>query len=120
MATDVGFGHKHHIWDVAKVRALATDGSHPLSFFCGGSRNSGQFIHLFDGVFVLQVDLPTLMCRLARRDRTEFGSRQVERDFIAGLHATKEDLPKQATVIDATLPLALVVDTLLAHCDAAG
>jgi hypothetical protein len=41
-----GHTHKHHIWDVAKVRALVADRSHPASFLCGGSRNFARFIEL--------------------------------------------------------------------------
>lgn len=48
-----GFAHEHHIWDVDKVRALVADQSHPVSFFCGGSRNFDRFIDLFDDIFVL-------------------------------------------------------------------
>ncbi len=119
-ATDVGFGHRHHLWDLSKVRELAADKTHAVSFFCGGSRNFDQFIDLFDGVFVLEVDAPGLMRRLAQRPETEFGGRPEEQAFIARLHATKEDIPKQATVIDASLPLVRVVDSILAHCGEVG
>ncbi|TBE90538.1 hypothetical protein ELG97_00880 [Rhizobium leguminosarum] len=36
-----------------------------------------------------------------------------ERELIVRLHATKEDIPKCGVVIDATLPLAVVVDEIL-------
>lgn len=108
-----GAGHKHHIWDVDKVRALAADRSHAASFFCGGSRNFRRFIDLFDGVFVLEVDADTLHRRLAARPEDEWGGRASEREFVARLHATKEDIPNNAIVIDATAPLARVVDAIL-------
>src|SRR5215475_5379996 len=76
-----GFAHKNHIWDVDKVRALAADRSHAASFFCGGSRNFHRFIDLFDGVFVLEVDLDTLLRRLATRPEDEWGGRADEREF---------------------------------------
>src|SRR5689334_11045132 len=56
--------HEHHIWDVDRVRALTADDREPVTFFCGGSRNFAKFIDLFDGVFVLDVDLETLHRRL--------------------------------------------------------
>lgn len=108
-----GFAHEHHIWDIDKVRALAADRSHAASFFCGGSRNFHRFIDLFDRVFVLEVDLDTLMRRLATRPEDEWGGRATEREFAARLHATKEDQPRNAIVIDATAPLARVVDEIL-------
>jgi broad-specificity NMP kinase len=64
-----GFAHEHHIWNVDRVRTLVADKSHAASFFCGGSRNFASFIDLFDGVFVLEVDLDTLNQRLAERSQ---------------------------------------------------
>jgi len=113
---DVAFGHEHHLWDVDKVKFLAADQSHPISFFCGGSRNFHHFIDLFDGVFVLEVDLDTLKRRLAGRAENEFGGKPAEQELVMRLHATKEDIPRSATTIDATQPLACVVDEILSKC----
>ncbi|MBD3163161.1 MAG: AAA family ATPase [Candidatus Latescibacteria bacterium] len=108
-----GSSHEHHIWDVDRVRALVADKSHAATFFCGGSRNFDRFIDLFDAVFVLEVDLDTLNRRLAGRPDDEWGGRASERELIARLHATKEDLPKNAIPIDATQAIPRVVDTIL-------
>ncbi|MVA24477.1 AAA family ATPase [Agrobacterium vitis] len=110
---DVAFGHRHHIWDVNKVKALIADHSQPISFFCGGSRNFPRFIALFDGVFVLEVDQHTLKNRLASRPEDEFGGKPAERDLIIRLHATREDIPANATIIDATVPVEAVVEAIL-------
>jgi thymidylate kinase len=113
-----GFAHGHHIWDVDKVRALVADRSHAASFFCGGSRNFDRFIELFDGVFVLEVDLDTLNRRLALRPEDEWGGPASECESNARLqHATKEDIPKNALLIDATAPIARVVDTILENAN---
>jgi hypothetical protein len=109
----VGFAHEHHIWDVDKVRVFVADRSHAASFFCGGSRNCDRFIDLFDGVFVLEVDLETLYRRLAFRSEGEWGGRASERDFVARLHATREDVPRNAIAIDAMAPVSRVVDAIL-------
>lgn len=111
-----GFAHKHHIWDVEKVKSLIADTKHPISFFCGGSRNFHHFIDLFDGVFVLELDLVALNKRLIKRPEDEFGGKPEERAFIAQLHATKCDIPQNALNIDASAPLTRVVDTILANC----
>ncbi len=110
-----GTGHEHHIWDEARVRALVADQSHPATFFCGGSRNHHRFIDLFDGVFILAVDLDTLKRRLDARPDDEWGGAPPDWDFIVRLHTTKEDLPKNGVTIDATAPVARVVDTILGH-----
>jgi dephospho-CoA kinase len=109
-----GLAHEHHIWDLAKVRALVADHSRPASFFCGGSRNFHRFIELFDRVFVLEVDWDTLNGRLAARGPTEWGGRPAERRLVQRLHATKEDTPRGDVIIDATAPLGRVVDEILA------
>jgi hypothetical protein len=95
---DAWFVHKHHIWDVDKVKSLVADQRNPISFFCGGSRNFLSFIDLFDGVFVLDIDLETL------------------NELIMRLHATKEDVPQNAMSIDASAPIACVVDDILSKC----
>ena len=68
---------------------------------------------MFDGVFVLEVDLDTLNRRLAGRPEDEWGRKEAERELIARLHQTREDIPKNGTVIDATAPVARVVDEIL-------
>jgi broad-specificity NMP kinase len=108
-----GFSHEHHIWDVERVRRLAASQDDEAVFFCGGSRNFNKFIDLFDEVFVLEVDVDTLNERLDSRP-DEWGKRKSERDLILRLHATKEDTPS-GVVLDATQPLANVVDEILSR-----
>jgi dephospho-CoA kinase len=108
-----GLVHEHHIWHVDKVKALIANQDVPVTFFCGGSRNFSKFIDLFDGVFVLEVDLDTLLRRLEKRPEDEWGGKQSERDLVVRLHQTKEDTPKNGIIIDATAPLARVVDEIL-------
>ena len=108
-----GLAHEHHLWRVDAVKALVADRATPVTFFCGGSRNFPDFIDLFDGVFVLEVDLDTLIRRLDQRPADEWGGRTPERELIVRLHRTKEDVPAHGVPIDATLPLPRVVDEIL-------
>jgi broad-specificity NMP kinase len=116
-----GFGseaearHKHHIWDVEKVRRLTANQDDEATFFCGGSRNFKQFIDLFDEIFILDVDAETLDERLDSRSDDDWGKSKSERELILRLHATKEDTPSSGIVIDATQPLVSVVDEILNH-----
>lgn len=105
--------HRHHLWKVERVRALAADQREAVTFFCGGSRNRATFIGLFDGVFVLEVDLETLKRRLDQRPPDEWGGRRTERELIEHLHQTREEIPAGGIAIDATAPLAHVVDDIL-------
>ena len=110
---------KHLLWDIHKVKSVIADHSTAISFFCGGSRNFSKFIHLFDAVFVLEVAaLDTLYRRLderVARDPTDWGGKPEEKALLARLHRTKEDIPSGGIVIDATQPLASVVDEILRH-----
>jgi hypothetical protein len=114
---------EHLLWDIDKVKSVVADHSMAISFFCGGSRNFEKFIELFDGVFVLEVDdLDTLYRRLderVARDPTDWGGTPAEKELVARLHRTKEDLPSGGIVIDATQPLGSVVDDILRHVRAA-
>lgn len=118
-ATDTA-AHENHIWDVDTVKAIVADQSHPLTFFCGGSRNFARFIELFDGVFVLDVDAETLLLRLSARPEDEPGGKPEEQELILKLHRTKEDIPSNGVVIDATAPIARVADEILRRSEAPG
>lgn len=115
-AASVAWRHAHHIWDVGRVKSAIADRRDAMTFFCGGSRNFSRFIHLFDAVFVLDIDLATLNRRLAVRPEDEFGASPAERELILRLHATKEDIPNGGILIDATAPLDRVVDEILSKC----
>ena len=113
---------EHQIWDLERVRAFIANQDEPVTFFCGGSRNYPKFIDLLDGVFVLDVDVATMNRRIDERvavDLTDFGATPEERALIARLFATKEDIPKNAISIDATGPIARVVDDILSQCGVA-
>jgi len=107
-----GRTHEHHIWDVERVKTLIAGNDTATTFFCGGSRNFPLFVDLFDGVFVLEVDLGTLNERLDHRADDEWGRRDAERRLVQRLHQTREGLPG-GVVIDATVPVAQVVDEIL-------
>ena len=116
--TDEVPSHWRHIWRVDEVRALVADQEERFTFFCGGSRNFAKFVDLFDAVFVLTIDLDTLNQRLAERPEDEFGAQQAERDLIVRLHRTREDTPTNGILIDATAPLAHVVDEIVRRAKA--
>jgi hypothetical protein len=112
-----GGGHEHHIWDVDRVRALVADQHEAATFFCGGSRNFSTFLELFDGVFVLEVDLATLNRRLDARPDDEWGGGEpTERARIVRWHQNREDVPRDGIRIDATAPVEDVVDEILRRC----
>jgi hypothetical protein len=107
------------IWNLDQVRFLVADHDEPLTFFCGGSRNFSKIIDLFDGVFILEVDLDTSLRRLERQPEGEFGGKQSEREFFtARLYPTTEGIPQDGIVINTSRPVEQVVDEILRHAEA--
>ena len=106
--------HEHHIWHVNRVESLVANQDHPVTFFCGGSRNFAKFIDLFDGVFILEVDIDTLHRRLDERPDSEWGGgKPVDRELVTRLRQTKADIPPNGIAIDATAPITQVVDEIV-------
>ncbi|GAB3745682.1 nucleoside kinase [Microlunatus parietis] len=107
------------VWKLDRVQAMIADHRQSVTFFCGGSRNVTKINSRFDGVYVLDVDLETLLSRLARRPEDEFGGKQSERDLVALRHRTRaarlRDLrvPEDAIVVDTRRPLTEVVDEII-------
>lgn len=115
------FISEHHIWDVEQVKALVANQDEAVTFFCGGSRNASQYIDLFDGVFVLEIDLDTSLRRIEERvvlDPTDWGGTPEELEITVRMYHSKEGLPQNGVIIDATPPLAQVVDEILRHVEA--
>jgi dephospho-CoA kinase len=113
-----GGTHEHHIWPVDRVRDLIANQDEAVTFFCGGSRNFSKFVDLFDGVFVLEADLDTVIRRLEERPEDDWGGAQEQQELVAHLHRTKKDIPKNGVVIDSTAPIARVVDEIVRQIEA--
>ena len=63
---------------------------------------------------MLEVDLATLHRRLDARPDDEWGGgKPTDRLLIERWHRTKQDVPRDGVVIDATAPVEQVVDEIL-------
>lgn len=109
----VVWGYAHWVWPVEKVQAIAVDTTHPVTFFCGGSRNFYKFLDVFDKVFVLDIDVETLNRRLDGRP-DEPGHTPDERAVVLRYHRSSQHFPAGIT-IDSTGTVSSVVDKILAH-----
>lgn len=113
VADPLAWSYAHWVWPVDKVLGLIADDEHPITFFCGGSQNSRHFVHLFDAVFILDIDAATLKGRLDRRPEDEFGGKPAEQDFLLRLYPTRAATLASGTRIDATAPVAQIADDIL-------
>jgi hypothetical protein len=109
----LAWSYAHWVWPVDKVRNLIADHQHPITFFCGGSQNSRHFVHLFDAVFVLDIDTDTLKRRLDRRPEDEFGGKPADQAFLLQLYPTRATTLAAGTRIDATAPTSRIADEIL-------
>lgn len=109
------WGYEHWIWPVERVKALLADTEHPVTFFCGGSRNFAQFAALFDRIFVLDLDAETLNRRLDGRP-DEPGFAPDERAVVMRHRRNGAHVPA-GIVIDTSGSVGEVVDAILAQLD---
>jgi hypothetical protein len=92
-----GGSHEHRLWRVEEVEALVDD-QNEGDVLLRRSRSFSNFIDLFDGVFVLKVDLDTLRRRLEQRPEDQFGGRPSDRELTEGLHesgGTSSSMPQR-------------------------
>jgi hypothetical protein len=103
------------LWDEQRTRSLLADSGPEDLFVCGGAINEDRFWHLFAAVFTLVTDDETLRHRLTSRPDEGLCKQP---DYVAAqllLNRTEPALAKSrgAILIDATRPLADVVDAIL-------
>jgi shikimate kinase len=107
-----------HEWRLApdRVAALAQRAADRLVVLCGAAANDAELWGHFQAVIYLEVDERTLRHRLATRTSNDFGKAPHELAAIIGWHRTHADAHRRtgAVVVDATRPLALVVDDVVA------
>jgi hypothetical protein len=86
-------------------------------FVCGSSSNRDRFLPYFTKIFNLRIDDDTMRRRLQERTNNDFGKEPEELEHMLGLNRNDE-LPAGAIDVDATQPLAQVVDDVLrlANC----
>ena len=100
-----GFAHEHHIWHVDKVKAIVANQDEAVAYFCRGSRNFSKFIDIFDGVFVLEIDLDTMNRRLDERcrdDPDDWGGNQKNGNSVYDCIRRRKTFRK--TVLSSTPP----------------
>jgi len=108
---------EHYGWQVlpARVEELSNRAKGRLAFLCGLTENENQVWHLFSETIYLAIDEATLRERLATRTSNDFGKSDHELAAVLKWHKVGPEQYRTfgATIIDATQPLADVVDDVL-------
>jgi dephospho-CoA kinase len=109
---------EHHTWRISteRVAELAARADGGLVFLCGAVENEREVWDLFDLVICLVVDDATVRYRLAARTTNSFGQRPEELKMVLTWNPSMERRYAEfgATIIDATQPLEVVVEQVLA------
>ena len=115
--------YRVHEWRFSVERAtqLAKHLEGRLGFLCGHAAGDAEIWHLFERVFLLQVDETTLRERLRSRTSNSYGKAPHELAQILSGHAKFEDAYRRfgAQPLDGARPVGEVVDELLANLERA-
>ncbi len=112
-----------HDWRVVpeRVQELASGARGRLVFLCGSTGNENEVWHLFSRTIYLSIDGDTLRHRLETRTTNDFGKSPHELAAVLEWHRVGEDEYRGfgAAIVDATRPLAKVVDDVVRIAESA-
>lgn len=112
------FATHHWSASIERISELAAHSSDRTVFLCGNASDDDKARHLFDTIFVLQVDDELLQHRLMNRTNNQYGKHPDELNEVMKWHTPEyyHDYEQYgAILVDSTKPIAIVVDTILAH-----
>jgi len=104
-------------WNPARLDELIQAAAPATLYVCGGAANELELADRFTHVFLLEIDEPTMLARIAARQDNDWGrigdTREYLRRFLPGYQALLR--ASGAIPIDATQPLDHMVDAILSH-----
>jgi hypothetical protein len=105
-----------HLWREDRIAGLLADRDDRTLFVSGCVSNQGRFYDRFDAVVLLSAPAKVLLERLASRTTNDYGKDPRERELIISQLETVEPLLRATCTheLDATRPLAEIVDELVA------
>jgi hypothetical protein len=105
-----------HVWNEGRIAELLARDDGPTLYVSGTVSNQGRFYSFFDAIVLLSVPAEVLFGRIATRTTNDYGKNSGERDLILQQLAEVEPLLRATCTheVDATQPLDLVVDQLIA------
>jgi gluconate kinase len=104
-------------WNPARLDELIHTAAPAMLYVCGGADNQLEVADRFTQVFLLEIDEPTMLARIAARDDNGWGQIGDTREFLRRkLPELQADLRASGAIpIDARQPLDQVVEAILAH-----
>jgi dephospho-CoA kinase len=105
-----------YVWREDRIRELLAREHGPTVYVSGTVSNQGRFYPQFDAVVLLSAPPDVLLRRIASRATNDFGKDEQEREAILRDLADVEPLLRETCTheIDATQPIALIVEKLVA------
>jgi len=103
-------------WNPDKINDLLK--SRETVFICGLSNDQHTYYHLFDKIFVLTIDEPTMLIRLADRNTNDFGKHPKELNRLLKIRQeVQTDLlsDDKSIAIDSTQTIKKVVEEILSY-----
>jgi len=120
-APDLDWISRHSwAWNPARLDELIRAAAPATLYVCGGAANELELAGRFAHVFLLEIDEPTMLARIAARPDNDWGrigdTREYLRRLLPGYQARLRAFG--AIPVDATQPLDHVVDAILSHLPA--
>jgi hypothetical protein len=105
-----------YVWREDRIHELLAREHGPTLYVSGAVSNQDRFYPQFDAVVLLSAPADVLLRRIAVRTTNDFGKDDQERETILRDLAEVEPLLRATSTheIDATQPIALVVEQLIA------
>jgi adenylate kinase family enzyme len=104
-------------WDPARLDKLIQAAAPAVLYVCGGADNQHEMAGRFAQVFLLEIDEPTMLARVAARQDNDWGRIGHTREYLCRKLPVLQDRLRAsgAIPIDARQPLDQVVDAILGH-----
>ena len=122
-APDLNWLARHSwAWDPVRLDELIRAAAPATLYVCGGADNQQEVAGRFAQVFLLEIDEPTMLARIAARQDNDWGHIGDTREYLRHkLPALQDRLRASGAIpIDARQPLGQVVDAILSAISAAG
>jgi hypothetical protein len=107
-------------WDPARLDELIRAAAPAMLYVCGGADNELEVAGRFTQVFLLEIDEPTMLARIAARQDNDWGRIGDTREYLRRKLPELQDRLRAlgAIPIDARQPPGRVADAILAHTPA--